>query len=212
MLKIKILLFTFLFLCLRANEKEIPVEIILKIASHSINLDFTKNLCEEILKAKKKFKLYLVAKRFKFLKDEFKKIIAKTLQDENIDNLNNAFLNSLEKKYFNIAQILLLTGAKINFKDEFGNTALIIGSRDNRPDVIEFLLKHGAHVNEVNNNNSNALILATRFNNNSIAKMLLKAGANFTHKNFQGYSALNFAYINRNFKILFLISKIYFAR
>ncbi|MCL4360982.1 ankyrin repeat domain-containing protein [Candidatus Dependentiae bacterium] len=127
-------------------------------------------------------------------------------------NLDVQFFASLENHDFDSAKEFLRSGANIDLKDQYGNTLLMIAARDNEPEVAKFLIDNDVQINEINSNGSNAIILSARFNNDLISEMLLKSGANFLHKNDQGYSALNFACINKNFKILFLMFKIHFTK
>ena len=76
-----------------------------------------------------------------------------------------------------IVELLCKYGAKVNVKDERGNTALYFAISGKNREVVEVLCKHGAKVNEKNNYGETPLFVATRSNNSEITKVLKKYGA-----------------------------------
>ena len=81
---------------------------------------------------------------------------------------------------YEAADLLIKAGAKINSQDQYGNTPLIYGVRENRGDsVFNLILASGASLDIQNNNGDTALLLAAQegSTNYKILK-LLKAGAN----------------------------------
>ena len=94
----------------------------------------------------------------------------------------------------------------INYKEtllaEFGETALMVSSRENYFEIVEYLLENGANPNIKNNEGDTALMYAVSIPNNldnrpnfrnirmwNIAKLLLENGANPLIKNNEGKTA-----------------------
>lgn len=87
---------------------------------------------------------------------------------------------------------LIDSGADINFKNNFGDTALITALRcvNNKLEIIQELIAAGADANISNNEGSTALILSVPFEKKEIITGLIRAGANVNAKNHNGDSAL----------------------
>lgn len=73
---------------------------------------------------------------------------------------------------------ILSKGEDVNLKDDKGNTALIMATKQNRPDILRLLLAHGADVNVKGESGITALAFATIEGNTELMDFLLRAGAN----------------------------------
>jgi ankyrin repeat protein len=89
------------------------------------------------------------------------------LQNAIIDNSNEG-----------MSKLLVETGAKLNQKDNFGNTELHLAAMRGFADVIWPLVKHGADINAVNENNHTPLYYAAKYGYRYAADALIAAGAN----------------------------------
>jgi ankyrin repeat protein len=96
---------------------------------------------------------------------------------------------------------LLEEGAKVNARDERGNTPLMVAALsglDLDLETVRLLLAKGADVNARNGGNDTALILAASNEETDILQVLLDKGADINHQNDSGYSALIMATGGRN--------------
>jgi len=98
-----------------------------------------------------------------------------------------------------VKKILKEGKVQINKKDNHGNTALIMASREGRIKVVKYLLANGANINEKNNYGYTALIWASREGHIKIVKSLLANGAdptirtNENHWTYRNMTALEIA-------------------
>ncbi len=88
---------------------------------------------------------------------------------------------------------LLVRGANVNHKNNFGNTALMWSSFYGRLDMVKILVERGANVDDVNNVGTTPLIWASKSGKFEIVKFLIESGADKTIVNRQGYDALKWA-------------------
>jgi ankyrin repeat protein len=93
----------------------------------------------------------------------------------------------------NLVEILALVKRQINARDKYGNTPLILASRDGRTAIAQELPKRGANPNAANNYGNTALILASRKGHKNVVKALLDKRANPNAVNKYGNSALMLA-------------------
>ena len=82
------------------------------------------------------------------------------------------------------------SGHDLNIKNEYGYTALILASKNNKIEIAKLLLSASADINKQNNNGYTALIFAAYYNNVKIVKLLLNAGADINKQNIYGNTAL----------------------
>ena len=76
-----------------------------------------------------------------------------------------------------LSKLLIKSGAKLNQKDQLGNTELHLAAMRGFTDVIRLLIKNGSVVNAVNNDNHTALYYAAKHGYRSSAVALIVAGA-----------------------------------
>ncbi|KAH9499732.1 hypothetical protein Btru_077693 [Bulinus truncatus] len=87
-----------------------------------------------------------------------------------------------------LIQFLLQDGARLEVRDNDGNTPLLICSKNGISDVVRFLLTMGANVNAANNDGDTALFLST--SRDVILLLLGQIRINLNHRNIQGNTAL----------------------
>ncbi|HEY9231514.1 MAG TPA: ankyrin repeat domain-containing protein [Blastocatellia bacterium] len=93
-----------------------------------------------------------------------------------------------------IVQELLNAGAKLDAKDNDGDTALMYAAIDGRVDVVRALFNAGANVNAVNNRGDTPLLAAALRGRTEVVRLLLVAGdADVNAKNQKGQTALSLA-------------------
>ncbi len=113
---------------------------------------------------------------------------------------------ALEGKY-DIINLLLQNGARVDKQDLFGNTALIYAARHDYMELIELLLRHGASIDLQNNVGNTALMDSVLFGAEKYAPLFLLAhGANKNLKNNEGETAYDIA-VERRFprNILYML-------
>jgi ankyrin repeat protein len=87
------------------------------------------------------------------------------------------------------AKDLLQSGADIDEKGNFGNTALMVAAECNLMPMVELLLGKGADINATNQYGMTALMWAVGNNNVQIVALLVKEGAALDAKDGQGKTA-----------------------
>lgn len=92
-----------------------------------------------------------------------------------------------------IAEILIESGAKVNFKGKDGASALTIAAEKGNVGVARVLLATGADINIRNDRGNTALMYAAEYGQREIVQLLLTAGADFTPKDRDGETALMIA-------------------
>jgi len=71
----------------------------------------------------------------------------------------------------------LRSGADVNARDRYGQTALMLASHSGNREVVKLLVEHGASLNVTAKYNVSALMLAVIAGHAGIARMLARAGA-----------------------------------
>ncbi len=89
-----------------------------------------------------------------------------------------------------VTRLLLDNGARINEKDEQGNSSLIYASQFGHVEVIRLLLAGGAQINDMNNDGKSALYNASILGYDDIVEMLIEAKANVNLRTNVGDTAL----------------------
>jgi ankyrin repeat protein len=88
---------------------------------------------------------------------------------------------------------LLKQGAKLNYFDGNGFSALMYAVQNNNIDMVKLLIYNGANFNSVNMHSDNSLGLAARFGYFDIAEYLCYAGADPNKKNYDWLIPLHYA-------------------
>ena len=88
---------------------------------------------------------------------------------------------------------LLKAKPDVNAKSNFGETALIIATRDGRTDLVDLLLKANADVDATDNEGKTALMWASFNDHTDIVERLIKANADVNAKSNFGSTALMLA-------------------
>lgn len=85
---------------------------------------------------------------------------------------------SRSSNYLAICEELLAHGAKVNVKNDKGNSPLHQATWCGQEKIADLLLSHGAVIEDKNKNGETPLCLATQRNNREVCKLLIKQGAN----------------------------------
>ncbi len=100
---------------------------------------------------------------------------------------------AIEHKNLEIVRFLLERGAKVNVKDKYGISPILMLDEDlddpNAVEVLKLLITKGANVNARNENQETLLMLACENENLAVAKILLAAKANPNLKDEDGETA-----------------------
>ncbi len=89
-----------------------------------------------------------------------------------------------------MVQLLISAGAKVNAKNDSGQTVLMMIDGEATSDLIWDLVNAGADVNAKDDDDDTALMNAANVENLEAVKALIEAGANINHQNSSGTSAL----------------------
>ncbi len=89
---------------------------------------------------------------------------------------------ALQLKQWETAEFLLKNGAKVDYPDQYGGTALMLSASYRNKEAVEFLLEHGANVNYRSQNGSTALTNAVQFGEVEMVKFLLHHSARMNTK------------------------------
>ncbi len=90
--------------------------------------------------------------------------------------------------------IFLDKGVDVNHRDNNGNTALILNTKNQcYKNVVKELIRAGADVNITDNTGSTALHYALRYGSQDVARFLVKKGADYNRANNQGVTPVQLA-------------------
>ncbi|KAH9499730.1 hypothetical protein Btru_077685 [Bulinus truncatus] len=104
------------------------------------------------------------------------------------DALNKSMIPACYLGHAQLIRFLLQDGARLEFRDNGGNTPLLICSKQGMSDVVRFLLTMGANVNAANNDGDTALFLST--SRDVIQLLLGQTRINLNHRNKKGNTAV----------------------
>lgn len=125
--------------------------------------------------------------------EEFKRLIANG-EDVNFKDKENGGVTALflavDNGNYEIAEMILNLGAKVNARDENKRTPLMYLDNDATVELVRLLIKHGAKVNLTDKEKNTALILAAEWNKPEILQVLIDHGADVNAKNKEGQTAL----------------------
>lgn len=183
---------------LRDEGKLIDVE---KIYSLIKSYKHPENLLYEYRSDWQKYLNALLIHANKYNYPGYKFDIDKPFEGQNLLQL------ATEENRPDVIQTLLNHKSNIEFKDDAGDTPLILSAYKNNIEAAETLIANGANVNAQNNNGTTALHISLRQNNNNFAKILLEAGAQTSIRNNTGQTAENIAIKKNNLEILKIINK-----
>lgn len=100
-----------------------------------------------------------------------------------------------------VAKFLVESGANIDAVSGMG-TALMASVVKGNDEMVKFLLERKANPNLADGNGSTALLYAVMFKKHGIATQLIKAGANAEHKDNRGQSAIDYAILANDDKLI----------
>jgi ankyrin repeat protein len=110
-------------------------------------------------------------------------------------------LEAVKRGRLFLASLLLETGVDIETKDRFGNTSLLLATKNHHEDTVKMLLSEGANPNLQDLFKNTPLITAAICEKLDILKMLLENGANMDLRDEFGDTALIYASRNGNLEI-----------
>ncbi|CAM9792798.1 unnamed protein product [Sphacelaria rigidula] len=117
--------------------------------------------------------------------------------------LHYAALNGCEE----IAELLLLNGARPDCKDSEGTTAIHIAAELGYQRIVSLLLIVRATVDGLRHDKTTPLHLAARKGYLAVAKLLLVAGTSMISRNYDGYSALDFAVMGGHVDVIRMLGE-----
>lgn len=88
--------------------------------------------------------------------------------------------NAVTRGDLPVVRELLESGADINSRDRYGQTALMLAARRGLQEVVEILIEHGADLNATAKYHLSALMLAVIAGHSGIAQRLARAGADLS--------------------------------
>jgi ankyrin repeat protein len=104
--------------------------------------------------------------------------------------MNPAWEDAAKSGDAEVARALLQSGADINAKDRYGQTALMLAAHHGHEALVEALIGHGADLNVAAKFRLSALMLAVVAGHAGTARRLARAGAD---RSLQGSGAPEFA-------------------
>jgi len=116
--------------------------------------------------------------------------------DKVFRDLNTALFDEIKRGRSGEALQLLEQGAKLEARDRFGNTPLLLAARTSRYKLVRELIGQGANINHQNLIGSTAILrAATAYRTRNVA-ILMEAGAEFNLRNNKGLTPLAAAAFN----------------
>ena len=104
-----------------------------------------------------------------------------------------------------VVRYLISHGARVNERNAYGCTALMIAAARGNVDVVRVLLRHGADANAVSDNQETPLTFAVVWNRLEVVKALLDGGADVNWSDDQGWTPLKYARHERKPKVAKLL-------
>jgi ankyrin repeat protein len=128
---------------------------------------------------------------------------------EDVPKGSTPLMAAIDNYHFDIADMLIANGAKVNLLTENGSSALMIAADKKNPEMVKTLIKKGAKVNETTlypfqykgetiQSGSTALMAAAAGNRDENAKILIDNGADVNKRTKLGVDALLIAAANGN--------------
>lgn len=143
-----------------------------------------------------------------FVQDEFNNLLVQYTDSGNIEKVKlllqsganpnstyngcdiTALMYACQNGYYDIAELLIASGADVNIKPVDGNTALFAAVRSNQDSIAELLILKGANINEKNYSKNTPLHYAAGFGYPYLTELLLYYGASTDSVDFDGNSPL----------------------
>jgi ankyrin repeat protein len=116
--------------------------------------------------------------------------------------INKDLINAIENKDIKKVQELIKSGADVNERGLYGETALMYASQYDSLEITKELIKAGADVNASGVSGGTILISAVSGGNPEIVKELVRAGANVDAKTLDEETALMYACLLQDFDVV----------
>lgn len=100
-----------------------------------------------------------------------------------------------------MSELLIASGAKVDLRDNYGNTALHFAAANNRRNVAEVLVGKGADINARVSNGATPLHTAAMWGNKDVMEFLIIKGAEINAKNEKGLTPLSLANKNKSSEV-----------
>ena len=110
-----------------------------------------------------------------------------------------------KRKVLAILKLLLANGAKVNARDDVGQTALTLAAAVGNVASVRLLLRAGAYIHSRDKRGNGALIGAIQFHNFDTIKFLLEQGINPNARNKEGETVLAYAELCKDDDIVQLL-------
>jgi ankyrin repeat protein len=108
-----------------------------------------------------------------------------TLPSPSVSSQNlNALQKAVIRGRYNIAQVLVESGADVYAVDDYGNNILHLAAQFGHAPLISFALSHCPNINDINLAGDTPLHVAIEHNHPEIVQILIKAGADMEFKSF----------------------------
>ena len=121
---------------------------------------------------------------------EEKGAVEKVISAEEAKKLGLELIEKAEVGDLDAVMELVGKGSNVDEKDEDGDTALMIASKNGHVEVVKALIENGAKVDEKNNNDDTPLMWASGDGTVEVVKALLDAGAKVDEKDEDDVTAL----------------------
>lgn len=116
----------------------------------------------------------------------------RVLSDCDVNGMN-LWLIAAQNGQLDILRYLGRKGAEVNYKDDYGRTALYYSGGNTNSECVKFLIERGAYVDCQNSVGVSPLIFAIQEGAVSSVELLLSVGAQTNLKDSAGKSALDYA-------------------
>jgi ankyrin repeat protein len=167
---------------------------------------------------------------------DLRKLLARGADPNTPDEHGNTLLMmSIRQKNPALVDLLVDAGAKLNLRNKYGETAIMLASlnglrgiveklyikgaeanhdgwnpliyaaTNGHADIIQLLLSGGVQVNSTSENGTTALMMAARGNHSDAVKILLKNGADPNIRNESGGTALKWALARKHHEVAELL-------
>lgn len=105
-------------------------------------------------------------------------------------NVGSALNAAVRANQVGMAELLINSGAELEFTDTHGLTPLILAASGNHHEIVELLVKAGASIRPTTEHGSTALMHMAIYGRNDAVRMLIEAGAEIDAENKFGNTAL----------------------
>jgi len=128
------------------------------------------------------------------------------LARSDIDGRTPMLWGAIQGSYESL-ELLLEAGARTDFLDEVGNSALYHASENGHVEVVDLLLSYDAPVDQENRDGRTPLMAAARAGHVEIVRTLMAAGAEIDRSDFTGRTVLDIAREGRSRQVVQVLQR-----